>query len=46
VKLCSRALLLWKKRSPADMRTAIALLHESLELEPDYALAHAALGDC
>jgi DNA-binding winged helix-turn-helix (wHTH) protein/tetratricopeptide (TPR) repeat protein len=46
VKLCSRALLLWKKRSPADMRSAIALLHAALELEPDYALAHAALGDC
>jgi DNA-binding winged helix-turn-helix (wHTH) protein/tetratricopeptide (TPR) repeat protein len=45
-KLCARARQLWKKRSPEGMRTAIALLQDAIEIEPDYAPAHATLGDC
>jgi len=45
-KLCARARQLWKKRTPEGMRTAITLLQEAIEIEPDYAPAHATLGDC
>jgi DNA-binding winged helix-turn-helix (wHTH) protein/Tfp pilus assembly protein PilF len=45
-KLFARAQLLSKKRSPEGIRNAIALLLEAIELEPHYAPAHAALGDC
>lgn len=46
VKLCARALLLWKKRSPEAMRQAIVLLQSAIEIEPEYAQAYATLGDC
>lgn len=46
VKLCLRARELWKKRSPIDIRKAMELLHEALELDPEYAPAYAALADC
>ncbi len=45
-KLFARAQQLSKKRSPEGIRNAIALLLEAIELEPHYAPAHAALGDC
>jgi DNA-binding winged helix-turn-helix (wHTH) protein/Tfp pilus assembly protein PilF len=45
-KLYARAMQLAKKRTPETIRSAIALLQEALELEPDYAAAYAALGDC
>lgn len=45
-KLFARAQQLAKKRSPEGIRNAIALLLEAIELEPHYAPAHAALGDC
>jgi tetratricopeptide (TPR) repeat protein/tRNA A-37 threonylcarbamoyl transferase component Bud32 len=44
-KLYLKARQLWKKRSPAGMRTAIALLQEAIEIEPEYARAYAALAD-
>lgn len=45
-KLYARALELSKKRTPETIRSAIALLQDALALEPDYATAYAALGDC
>jgi DNA-binding winged helix-turn-helix (wHTH) protein/Tfp pilus assembly protein PilF len=46
VKLFARAQQRAKKRCPEGLRNAIALLIEAIELEPHYAPAHAALGDC
>ena len=45
-KLYLRARELWKKRNPPAMRNAIVLLQQAIELEPEYARAYAALGDC
>jgi DNA-binding winged helix-turn-helix (wHTH) protein/Flp pilus assembly protein TadD len=45
-KLFARAQQLSKKRSPDGVRKAITLLLEAIEIEPHYAPAHAALGDC
>lgn len=36
----------WKKRSPADIHKAVASFREALDIDPDYALAHAGLADC
>lgn len=45
-KLFARAQQLSKKRSPDGVRKAITLLLEAIEIEPHYAPAQAALGDC
>lgn len=45
-KLHARAMQLLKKRVPGAMRSAIPLLQEAIELEPAYAAAYAALGEC
>jgi tetratricopeptide (TPR) repeat protein/tRNA A-37 threonylcarbamoyl transferase component Bud32 len=46
VKLCLRARELWKKRTPVDIRKALPLLQQAIEIDPEYAPAHAALADC
>jgi DNA-binding winged helix-turn-helix (wHTH) protein/tetratricopeptide (TPR) repeat protein len=45
-KLLARARVLWMKRTPEDVRNAIVLLQQAIEIEPAYAAAFAALGDC
>jgi serine/threonine-protein kinase len=45
-KLYLRARQMSKKRSPETVRTAIGLLQNAIEIEPEYAPAYAALADC
>jgi TolB-like protein/tRNA A-37 threonylcarbamoyl transferase component Bud32/Tfp pilus assembly protein PilF len=36
----------WHQRSPAAMRLAIQCFEQAIQLDPEYALAHAGLADC
>jgi len=41
-----RGRFLWKKRSPESIRKAVESFKQALEVDPDYAKAHAGLADC
>jgi TolB-like protein/DNA-binding winged helix-turn-helix (wHTH) protein/Flp pilus assembly protein TadD len=36
----------WNKRSPAGFKKAVEYFQRAIEIDPDYALAHAGLADC
>ena len=44
-KLYLRGRLYWNKRTPEDLRKSIAHFQQSIELDPNYALAYAGLAD-
>jgi TolB-like protein/Tfp pilus assembly protein PilF len=37
---------LWSKRTPEDLKEAMAMFEKAISIDPNYALAHAGIADC